>query len=76
MAWNPSPEVQVARDAAGRLGAITKATVTQVVIVYITDDGRLGTVTYGKDRQLCAEAKLLGDKLYERTMEHWKGEDD
>lgn len=72
MAWNPSPEVQVARDAASRLGTIAKTTVKQIVLIYITDDDRLGSVTYGRDRNLCAQAKLLGDKLYRRTIEHWE----
>lgn len=72
MAWNPSPEVQVARDAANRLGGLAKATVKQVVIIYVTDDDRLGSVTYGQDRRLCAQAKVLGDKLYQRTIEHWQ----
>jgi hypothetical protein len=72
MAWNPSPEVQVARDAAAKLGPLARSTVNQVVIIYTTDDGRLGSITYGKTRELCAQAKLLGDKLYERTMEHFE----
>ena len=72
MAWNPSPEVQVARDAAARLGNLAKASVVQVVIIYVTDDDRLGSVTYGQNRQLCDQAKQLGDKLYQRTIEHWE----
>lgn len=70
--WNPSSEVQVARDSASRLGVLAKATVKQVVIIYITDDDRIGSVSYGQDRQLCSQAKLLGEKLYQRTIEHWE----
>ena len=70
MAWNPSPEVQVARDAASRLGTLAKAKAVQVAIIYLTDDERIGLVTYGATRELCAQAKLLGEKLYQRTIEH------
>lgn len=72
MAWNPSPEVQVARDAASRLGSLAKSDVRQVVVVYITADGRLGTVTYGATKELCAETKRLGDAVYQRIMEKWE----
>lgn len=72
MAWNPSPEVQVARDAASKLGSLAQSTVKQVVIIYVTEDERLGSVTYGQTRELCAQAKLLGDKLYQRTIDHFE----
>lgn len=65
MAWNPSPEVAVARDAAQRLGA------QQVVIVYVLDGGRsLGMASFGKTRELCREAGKLGDELYDAAMRH------
>lgn len=72
MAWNPSPEVQVARDVASRLGLLGKSHVRQVVIIYTTDDEQLGMVSYGKNKALCDQAKLLGDKLYQRTIEHFE----
>jgi hypothetical protein len=68
MAWNPSPEVQVARDVAAKLGHLAKSRVTQVVITYVTPDGRLGSVTYGADKSLCDTAQVLGDALYAHTM--------
>lgn len=33
MAWNPSPEVQVARDAAQRLGELSKARTAMCVVL-------------------------------------------
>ena len=59
MAWNPSPEVAVARDAAGRLGA------DRAVIVFTLPDGRFGYASYGKTRELCANARKLADRLFE-----------
>ena len=60
MAWNPSPAVAVARDAARRLKA------HQVVIVYLNlVDEKIGMASYGENRVLCAEAGKLGDELYE-----------
>lgn len=69
MAWNPSPEVAVARDAAAKLGPLAKSEVQQIIVLYVTADDRLGLATYGKDKRLCAAAKWLGDKLYDRTVE-------
>jgi len=44
--------------------------VEQVVIIYITDDGRMGSVSYGHTKERCSQAKLLSDKLYQRAYEH------
>ena len=71
MAWNPSPEVQVARDVAIKIGSISNTKVRQVVIIYITESDQLGTISYGEDVRECADAKKLSDKLYERTMAHF-----
>jgi hypothetical protein len=68
VAWNPSPEVAVARDAADRLAKCAGVGVRQVVILYVTDDGRLGLSTYGRTKQLCGVAGHVGDKLYELAM--------
>jgi hypothetical protein len=72
MAWNPAPEVAVARDAANRLGALSKTTVNEIVVLYITADGNLGLSTYGKDVTKCKDAKWLGEKLFQKTMEIWE----
>ena len=48
MAWNPSPDVQVARDAAK---ALTKSGrfIDRCVILYTTEQGQMGYASYGKD---------------------------
>ncbi len=66
MAWNPAPEVAVARDAATRLGA------KQVVIVYITDDHQCGMASYGRTRELCREAGVMGDAVYDFVMQKYE----
>lgn len=58
MAWNPSPEVAVARDAARKLGA------DRAVIFYTKPDGQFAYASYGETRALCAEAKKMGDALF------------
>lgn len=70
MAWNPSPDVQVCRDAAKRLGELNKCEVLQCVVLFVTDDDRLGYVSYGKNSELCADTKKLGDKMYAVALEH------
>ena len=63
MAWNPSPEVAVARDAAAKLGAPIS------IVLWITPDGKqLGIATYGKTRALCDEAKKIGDVAFDAVM--------
>lgn len=68
MAWNPTPEVQVARDAAKSL---TKAGrfVDRCVILFTTEQGQLGYASYGKDSAHCGQARRLADVLYERASE-------
>jgi hypothetical protein len=68
MAWNPSPEVAVARNAAKKLGDLSKSEVTQIVIAYITADGRIGYASYGQTKELCADARRLGDKMFEAAL--------
>jgi hypothetical protein len=64
MAWNPSPEVGVARDAAQRFGHIAGSQVTECVVLYVTADRRIGYASYGPTRAMCADAGHLADKLY------------
>jgi hypothetical protein len=66
MAWNPSKEVAVARDAAQQLNA------DRVVIVYTTSNGQFGYASYGRDKNLCDKAKRLGDALFEWTREYFE----
>lgn len=72
MAWNPAPEVKVAREAAAKLGEIRKAGIANVVILYCTDDGQLGMASYGKTKELCQRAKWWGDKAYDCVMDAFR----
>ena len=63
MAFNPSPEVAVARDAAKKLDA------TMCIVLYVTKDNKLGMASYGQNKNLCEYAGLLGDAAYETLME-------
>lgn len=59
MAWNPSPEVALARDAAKKLGA------NRVVILFTTAEDKIGYASYGETRALCDETKKLAEKVYQ-----------
>lgn len=63
MAWNPSPEVAVARDAAKALG-----NAPMCVVLYVTDDQKLGMASYGRTKELCKQAAFIGDKAFEAIM--------
>ena len=68
MAWNPSPQVQVARDAAKRLGANVGC-----VIIYLTaNPDNMGMVSYGANAALCTEMGKLGDELMAATKKHFE----
>lgn len=69
MAWNPSPEVQVARDAAERLGSLAKGRTAMCVVLYILDDGAAGYASYGRTSGLCGVARRLADRLFETMQE-------
>ena len=59
MAWNPSPEVAVARDAARKLRA------DQCIIIFLRNrEGQMGYASYGETKALCAEANRLANELY------------
>ena len=62
MAWNPSPEVAVARDAAKRLHN------APMCIVLWVDSGGLGMASYGKTRELCDKAGELGALVHKSAM--------
>ena len=70
MAWNPSKEVAIARDAARQLGDARMC-----VVVWVSSDGeKLGMASYGRTKLLCDEAKAIGDKCYDETFKHISGE--
>lgn len=69
MAWNPSPEVQVARDAARTLLANT------AIVIWTTTDGHIGMASYGQTKSLCDEAGKCGGRLYAAAMKFWSADD-
>ncbi len=62
MAWNPTPEVAVARDAANKLESILEVPVAMTVVFHVTPNG-IGYASYGKNMALCAEARKFADSL-------------
>lgn len=64
MAFNPSPQVAVARDAAKALEADMC-----VIICASKERGTLGYASYGETKRLCGETKRLADHLYKAAME-------
>ena len=64
MAWNPSPQVAVARDAARKLKAEVGC-----IVIYVNNE-TLGMASYGHDKALCAAMGKLGDHLLETAMEY------
>ena len=65
MAWNPAPEVAVARDAAKKLGDADQCIV--IYLNYSTDS--IGMASYGKTKALCAEAGKLGEAAYDAVRQ-------
>lgn len=65
MAWNPSKEVAVARDAAKALGDAPVC-----VVLWLNNDGtKLGMASFGKTKALCGYAKELGDCAFQAAMQ-------
>ena len=63
MAWNPSPEVAIARDAAKRLKACS------CIVIWLDESGEhLGYASYGQTQKLCNEARVRADTLYDKAM--------
>lgn len=72
MAWNPSPEVAVARDAAKVLESTPSCrgqTVQHCIVLYTTSGGKIGYASYGPTKPACAEARKLADAAYNAVME-------
>jgi hypothetical protein len=66
MAWTPSPEVAVARDAAKKLG-----NASMCIVLWIDEQGEhVGCASYGKTQTLCREAKGIGDAVYQKTLDY------
>lgn len=65
MAWNPSPKVAAARDIGKQFRK------PQVVVLMIDQDaGTLEFASYGETRELCAEARKIGDAAFDAVMAH------
>ena len=63
MAWNPSPEVAVARDFG------KKFSYNKVYIIGVNEDkGKFEVVSYGENKQQCSEAKKCADKIFENIQ--------
>jgi hypothetical protein len=65
MAWNPSPKVAAARNIGKKFGK------PQVVVLMIDQDsGTLELASYGETRELCEEARKLGDVAFNAVIAH------
>ena len=61
MAWNPSPEVRVARDAATQMQLVLREHVDRMIVIYTTTEGHWGYASYGDTPTNCRAAKVLAD---------------
>ena len=60
MAWNPTPEVAMARDYAKKFKQ------TKVIILSVDEDKqKYGVTSYGETKQKCSEAKIIADAIWE-----------
>lgn len=59
MAWNPSPEVAAARDAAKALKA------DRTIVFFTRPDGHFGFASYGETKAKCAQAAAAGDEIWD-----------
>jgi len=63
MAWNPSPKVAAARDIAEQFDK------QQAIVILIDLKAQtIESITYGKTKALCTDAKRLGDAAYDAVM--------
>jgi hypothetical protein len=69
MAWNPSKEVKIARDAAAKLDADML-----ILFAYFLDEtGK--SISYGKTKALCDEAREIMDVML-KTEDNLREADD
>lgn len=63
MAWNPSPEVAVARDFG------KKFNYNKVYIIAVNEaSGKFEVVSYGETKQECDEAKKCADRIFDEIQ--------
>uniref|UniRef100_A0A6M3LQK2 Uncharacterized protein n=1 Tax=viral metagenome TaxID=1070528 RepID=A0A6M3LQK2_9ZZZZ len=65
MAFNPSPQVKYARDFA------TKFKKTEVIILSINENLELEYASYGKTKELCADAKKIADIAFDAIIKEF-----
>lgn len=70
MAWNPSPQVAVARDAAQKLGDADQA----IVIWINRSTNQFGMASYGRTKSLCSDAGRYGDAAYKAVQDALEAE--
>lgn len=75
MAWNPSPEVKVVRDAAAALSRIAGGgaeTVDRAILLYTTRSEKGGYISYGETKELCGQARRLADIAWDALSKHFE----
>lgn len=66
MAYNPSPLVKVARDAASMIGVIRgEGQVEQCIVFYVYANGRIGYSSYGRNKLACDSARRMADRMFD-----------
>lgn len=64
MAWNPSPEVAVAREFG------KKFNYDKVYIIGVNESkGQFEIVSYGETKQKCGEARICADVIHEQIQQ-------
>ena len=64
MAWNPTPEVAVARDAHKAIQDVLGEPIDKCILIYSTDSHALGYASYGRNSALCGQARRMADIAY------------
>lgn len=64
MAWNPSPEVRVARDTADAMHGVTGTGIDVCIVTWLDDRSRFGYASYGRTPGLCGMARRIADAMH------------
>lgn len=75
MAWNPSPEVKVVRDAAAALSRLAGGgveTVDRAILLYTTRSEKGGYISYGETKELCGQARRLADIAWDAVVSQFE----
>lgn len=71
MAFNPSPEVQVARDAAKAMTALGKK-VNRCIVLFTCENDEVGYASYGVNSKECGEARRIADTAFAAVLEGYE----